>query len=141
MRSSGQSSETGGGQPTAPITATIGLEYRFNLQNYSWFVRGDYEYEARARWRTAAQDANTLQYDPANYTLPGTTFSSLRAGVDIGGWSLSAFVDNLTNTHAITDYDWTICPGGTCTAASGSRLEREFTFRPRTIGITAIYRK
>jgi outer membrane receptor protein involved in Fe transport len=137
----GQSSETGGGQPTAPVTVTLGLEYRFNLQNYSWFVRGDYEYEGRAKWHTAAQDANTLQYDPANYTLPGTTFSSLRAGVDVGGWSLAAFVDNLTNTHAITDYDWTICPGGSCTAASGSRLEREFTFRPRTIGITAIYRK
>jgi iron complex outermembrane recepter protein len=137
----GQSSETGGGQPTAPITASVGLEYRFNLNTYSLFVRGDYEYEGRARWHTAAQDANTLQFDPANYTLPGTTFSSLRAGVDVGSWSLAAFVDNLTNTHALTDYDWTICPGGSCTAASGSRLEREFTFRPRTIGITAIYRQ
>jgi iron complex outermembrane recepter protein len=137
----GQSSETGGGQPTAPITATIGLEYRFNFQNYSYFIRGDYEYEARARWHTAAQDANTLQYDPANYTLPGTTFSSLRAGVDINSWSFAAFVDNLTNTHALTDYDWTICPGGSCTAASGTRLQREFTFRPRTIGLTAIYRQ
>jgi iron complex outermembrane recepter protein len=137
----GQSSETGGGQPTAPITVSIGLEYRFNFQSYSYFIRGDYEYEARARWRTAAQDANTLQYDPANFTLPGTTFSSLRTGVDIGSWSLAAFVDNLTNTHALTDYDWTICPGGSCTAASGTRLERAFTFRPRTIGLTAIYRQ
>jgi iron complex outermembrane recepter protein len=136
----GQSSETGGGQPTAPITASIGLEYKFNIGDHATFIRGDYEYEGRAKWATAAQDPNSLQYDPANYTLPGTTFTSLRAGTTVGEWQLSAFVDNLTNTHALTDYDWTICPGSNCTAASGTRLEREFTFRPRTIGITAIFR-
>jgi outer membrane receptor protein involved in Fe transport len=136
----GQSSETGGGQPTAPITVSLGLEYHFNFLEHESFLRADSEYEARAKWVTAAQDPNTLQYDPANYTLPGTTFTSLRAGTQLGEWSLQAFVDNLTNTHALTDYDWTICPGSNCSAASGTRLERAFTFRPRTIGITAIFR-
>jgi outer membrane receptor protein involved in Fe transport len=135
----GQSSETGGGQPTAPITVSLGLEYRFNLLEHESFLRADSEYEARAKWVTAAQDPNTLQYDPANYTLPGTIFTSLRAGTQLGEWSLQAFVDNLTNTHALTDYDWTICPGSNCSAASGTRLERAFTFRPRTVGITAIF--
>jgi hypothetical protein len=50
-------------------------------------------------------------------------------------------VDNLTNSHALTDYDWTICPGSNCAPSSGTRLERAFTFRPRTIGITAIFRQ
>jgi iron complex outermembrane recepter protein len=136
----GQSSETGGGQPTAPVTVSLGLEYKFSLFDHESFVRADSEYEGRAKWRTAAQDANTLQYDPANYTLPGTVFTSLRAGMDFGALSLAAFVDNLTNSHAITDYDWTICYAS-CVPSAGNRLEREFTFRPRTIGITAIYRK
>ncbi len=137
----GQSSEAGGGQPTAPITVSLGLEYHFTAFAHPSFIRADSEYEARAKWVTAAQDPNTLQYDPANFTLPGTVFTSLRAGVDLGDWSVSAFVDNLTNTHALTDYDWTICPGANCSGASGTRLERDFTFRPRTIGVTAIFRR
>jgi outer membrane receptor protein involved in Fe transport len=137
----GQSSEAGGGQPTAPITLALGLEYKFTAFAHPFFIRADSEYEARAKWVTAAQDPNTLQYDPANFTLPGTVFTSMRAGVDLGDWSVSAFVDNLTNTHALTDYDWTICPGANCSAASGTRLERDFTFRPRTIGVTAIFRR
>jgi len=138
----GQSSETGAGQPTAPITVTVGLEYHFDVFAHQSFFRADYEYEARARWLTAAQDPNTLQYDPANYTLPGTSFTSLRAGTNFGGWSLSAFVDNLTDTHALTDYNWTICPiPGSCAPSAGLRLERDYSFRPRTIGITAIFRQ
>ena len=138
----GQSSETGGGQPTAPITATLGLEYRFALLAHESFVRADYEYQARAKWNSAFQDPGTLQYDPANYTLPGTTFVSLRAGMQLGEWSLQPFVDNLTNSHAITDYNWTICPiPSECAPSFGTRLERLYSFRPRTIGITAIFRQ
>jgi iron complex outermembrane recepter protein len=135
----GQSSETGGGQPTAPVTVAAGLEYRFNLFAHESFLRVDYEYEGRAKWPTAGQDPNTLQYDPQNYVLPGTTFTSLRGGMQFGAVSLSAFCDNLTNSHAVTDYNWTINPnsGGT----DYSRLERQYAFRPRTIGITAIWRQ
>jgi len=132
----GQSSETGAGQPTAPITVAVGLEYRFGLFAHESFLRVDYEYEARAKWPSAAQDPNTLQYDPANYVLPGTTFTSVRGGMQFGKLSLAAFCDNLTNTHALTDYNWTINPGDGI-----SRLERDYTFRPRTIGITAIWRQ
>jgi len=132
----GQSSETGGGQPTAPITVSVGLEYHFNLFTRDTFIRGDWEYQARARWASAAQDPNTLQYDPANFVLPGTTFTSLRSGMQFGPLSLAAFVDNLTNSHALTDYNWTINYGN----PTNNRLERAYTFRPRTIGITAIYR-
>ena len=132
----GQSSETGAGQPTAPVTVSLGLEYRFNLLQHESFVRIDSEYQGRAKWPSAGQDPNTLQYDPANYVLPGTTFTSLRAGMQFGPWSIAAFCDNLTNTRAITDFNWTINPGD-----GNSRLEREYAFRPRTIGITAIFRQ
>ena len=39
-------------------------------------------------------------------------------------------------SHTITNYDWSIDPQ----VAGTSRLQREFTFRPRTIGLTFIYR-
>jgi len=132
----GQSSETGAGQPTAPITVSLGLEYRFNMLSHETFIRVDSEYQGRAKWPGAGQDPGTLQYDPQNYVLAGTTFSSMRAGMQFGPWSLAAFCDNLTNSHALTDFNWTINPGD-----GSSRLEREYTFRPRTIGITAIFRQ
>ncbi len=130
----GQTSESGYGQATTPVTVAAGLEYRFNLLEHESFLRVDYTYEGRAKWPTAAQDPNTLQYDPNNYVLPGTTFTTLRGGMQFGSLSLSAFCDNLTNTHAITAYNWSINPGD-----GSSRLERQYTFRPRTIGITAIW--
>ncbi|HEV2229022.1 MAG TPA: TonB-dependent receptor [Steroidobacteraceae bacterium] len=132
----GQSSETGAGQPTAPVTVSAGLEYRFNFLRHDSFVRVDYEYEGRARWSSAGQDPGTLQYDPANYVLPGTSFASARAGMQFGPWSIAAFCDNLANTHALTDFNWTINPGD-----GSSRLQRQYAFRPRTIGITAIFRE
>ncbi len=138
----GQSSETGGGQPTAPFTTALGLEYKFSALAHESFIRADFEYEMRAKWPSAYQDPQTLQYDPANFTLPGTTFTSMRAGTQLGEWSVSAFVDNLTNSHALTDYNWTICPSPTeCAPSYGTRLEREYSFRPRTIGLTAIFRQ
>ncbi len=138
----GQTSEAGYGQATTPVTIAAGLEYRFNLFQHESFLRVDYTYEGRAKWPTAAQDPNTLQYDPNNYVLPGTTFTTLRGGMQFGSVSLSAFCDNLTNSHAITAYNWSINPNYAFTPpADYSRLERQYTFRPRTIGITAIYRR
>ena len=51
------------------------------------------------------------------------------------GWQASLFCDNLTDTHVVTNYNWSIDPGD-----GSSRLQREYTFRPRTIGITITYR-
>jgi iron complex outermembrane recepter protein len=123
------------GQPGAPITASIGLEYRFNVAGHDSFVRLDDEYESRAKWNSPEQDGTTLQDDPANYRLSSTNFASARAGVSFGGWKVSAFVDNLTDNHVVTNYNFTIDPGD-----GNSRLERQFTFRPRTFGLTFTYR-
>ena len=145
----GASSEAGGGQPTAPFTAALGVEYRFNLASHDAFVRVDGEYQGRARWPTAGLDANTSQYDPAAFVLPSTTFVSLRGGMQFGPWSVQGFVDNLTDTHALTAYNYTICsnpgagPGIACvpTTPGASRLQRAYTFRPSTIGLTLIFRQ
>jgi hypothetical protein len=57
--------------------------------------------------------------------------------MQFGAVSLQAFVDNLTDSHKVTDYNWTINP----LVDGVSRLERNYSFRPRTIGVTAIYRQ
>ncbi len=124
------------GQPGAPVTASIGLEYKFTVFSRDSFVRVDDEYQGRPKWPGATQDANTSQFDAANYILSSTNFASARAGMTFGGWQVAAFVDNLTDTHTVTNYNFSIDPG-----TGDSRLERQFTFRPRTVGLTFTYRR
>jgi iron complex outermembrane recepter protein len=124
------------GQPAPPVTASLGLEYKFTLFTRESFIRVDDEYESRPKWAGAIQDSSTLQYDPANYTLPSTNFASARGGMSFGDLKIEAFCDNLTDTHTVTNYEWTIDSG----VANTSRLQRDFTFRPRTFGLTFIYR-
>lgn len=123
-------------QPPPPLTVSVGVEYKFEVVEHESFVRVDDEYESRAKWPWAGQDPNTLQYDPANYTLPSNNFASARAGTRFGPLEVEAFCDNLADSHPVTNYEWSIdsqVPGT-------SRLERDFTFRPRTFGLTFIYR-
>lgn len=128
-------------QPGSPFTATIGLEYKFSLFNRDTFVRVDDEYQGRSKWKSPSQDGdpvlggNTQQYDSANYTLASTNFASARAGMSFGALQIAAFVDNLTDTHTVTNYNWSIDPGD-----GESRLQRQYTFRPRTVGLTFTYR-
>jgi outer membrane receptor protein involved in Fe transport len=131
-----------GGQPGAPFTGSVGLEYHFSAFDKSSFVRADYEYVGAPKWAGPNQDPNSGQYDQANYSLPSTSFLTLRGGVQLGDWSASAFVDNLTDTHPVTNYDWTIDPGSDSGPNSYlNRVQRNYTFRPRTFGLTLTYRK
>jgi len=122
------------GQPASPFTATIGVEYKFNLAGRESFIRLDDEYESHPKWASPTQDPNTLQYDSAYYTLASTNFLTARAGMTFGGWQAALFVDNLTDTHVVTNYNWSIDDG------FSSRLQRQYTFQPRTIGITVTFR-
>jgi iron complex outermembrane receptor protein len=124
------------GQPGPPVTASIGLQYKFTLLEHDGFVRVDDEYQGRPKWAGASQDPGTLQYDSANYTLSSTNFASARGGLGFGNLQVEAFVDNLTDSHTITNYNWSIDPS----VPGTSRLQRQYTFRPRTIGLTFIYR-
>ena len=119
----------------APYTATVGLEYKFTAFAHESFIRVDDEFQSRDKWPSPGQDPTTQQYDAANYVLASTNFASARAGTKVGGWEIAAFVDNLTDSHTVTNYNWTIDPGD-----GQSRLQREFTFRPRTMGLTFTFR-
>jgi iron complex outermembrane receptor protein len=127
------------GQPGAPFTASVGAEYRFNLLEHKSFVRMDFEYQSRNHWSNARQDPGTAQYSRSNYTLSSNKFASVRAGMEVSGWSIEPFVDNLFNTHTVTNYDFTIDPE-TDPPLGLNPLQRQYTFRPRTFGVTASFR-
>ncbi|GAC1304650.1 MAG: TonB-dependent receptor [Steroidobacteraceae bacterium] len=124
------------GQPAPPVTASVGLEYRFSVAARDFFVRVDDEYQGRPKWSSPAQDPGTLQYDSANYRLSSTNFASARGGVHLGGWQVEAFVDNLADSHSVQNYSTTIDPK----VEGTTRLQRQFTYRPRTVGLTFVYR-
>jgi iron complex outermembrane recepter protein len=130
------------GQPAPPFTASLGLEYTFRVLQRQAFARIDDEYESHPKWVGPSQDPNTLQYDGANFTLPATNFMSVRTGVQLGGWQVSAFMDNVLDTHKLTNYAWTINPGypDPNGANTQNRLFSGFTYRPRTVGVTGIFR-
>ncbi|HTY50039.1 MAG TPA: TonB-dependent receptor [Steroidobacteraceae bacterium] len=127
------------GQPNPPATLAAGLEYHFNFVQHDSFVRLDWEYEAHAKWVPPTQDpANTDQYDPDDFTLPSTSYLSFRAGMSFGDLSVQPFIDNLTDTHTLTNYDWSV-PLTNASGAEYSRLLRGYSFRPRTFGVTFTY--
>lgn len=146
------------GTPGAPWTITLGAEYRFNVFERNSYVRLDYEHQTKNNRPAASEDPNTVQFGacstaagavvPCQYTPPATTFVSLRAGQEFNGWNISAFVDNLFDTHVVTNLNFEavdgfgpMIPGPNGTSAPvATPLYRYLTYRPRTIGITATYR-
>jgi iron complex outermembrane recepter protein len=131
-----------GGLANAPVTASLGLEYKFSIGQRESFARLDYEYQAGSKWPTPSQDPATSQYDAANYPLPSNAYASLRLGTSFQQWKVAFFVDNLFDAHPVTNYNFTINPGDpTDPTTTAQRLQRLYTFRPRTFGLTFTYRQ
>jgi len=142
---SGQASINGAPGTNPPWNVAVGAEYRFKPFQHDAFVRVDWEYQSRNPWLAALQDPATSQFVPsqvpAAYTLPSTTFTSFRAGLNLGEWQVSAFVDNVFDTHSVINY----ALGQADTYAVGivnppTVQQNQYTFRPRTVGVTATWR-
>jgi outer membrane receptor protein involved in Fe transport len=143
----GEAAIDGGPGTNPPWTAAIGLQYNFTVTEKDAFVRLDWEYTARNNWEAPTQDPRNTQYDPFTYTLSSTAFASLRGGVTLGGWQVALFCDNLFNAHTITNYQLSqvdenspVYSNATATATQ-SVQQNAYTWRPRTIGLTATFRK
>ncbi|MBV9696821.1 MAG: TonB-dependent receptor, partial [Gammaproteobacteria bacterium] len=119
----------------APWTVALGAEYALRVGQRDGFVRADWEWESRNPWLAAVQDPhNQAVYNPFSYTPDATSFVSLRAGVTLGDWLLSAFVDNVFDSHTVINY--------ALAQPSGNGVlpqQNQYTFRPRTLGITATW--
>jgi len=132
------------GTAAPPWTVTIGANYDFTAFDLPSYFRIDYEYQSKSHTLTAAEDpgVSPTVYDPYAYTPPATTFVSVRVGTIYHGWNVSGFVDNLLDALPL------LPPGGFNNAHSdidpnantGQQvLVRNYTFRPRTFGITTTY--
>jgi outer membrane receptor protein involved in Fe transport len=125
-----------------PWTVALGAQYDFAALEHKSFVRLDVEYEGHSGTPTPGEDPRTAQYDPYDFTPSANTFVTLRAGTQIDKWSLSAFIDNLFDSHPAkldsSDPNSTVY-AFTPPIVQPSSLVSAYTYRPRTIGLTLIY--
>ena len=128
-----------------PWTVAAGPQYDFKLFEHEAFLRADWEFTSRNPWLAPVQDPGSSQFNPNAFTLPSTSFTSLRAGVKLGGWQVSLFCDNLFDSHTLLNYAQVqrnvyAASAVANPAAPSSVQQNDFTFRPRTIGITGTFR-
>jgi iron complex outermembrane recepter protein len=147
----------GTGFSIPPWSATLGAEYKFAVLEHEAFLRVDYEYIAGDKWTHASLEGTPAQtladgtvipevkrtstYDPTSFPQSRQSFASARLGADLGGWNVSLFVDNLTDSHTITNFNHqtnSYDDNGTLLASPAYRF---ITYRPRTIGITVTLRR
>jgi iron complex outermembrane recepter protein len=147
----------GTGYSIPPYSATIGAEYKFSLLEHAAFVRMDYEYIAGDKWTHAALEgtpASTLadgtvvpaaprtsSYDPTSFPQSRQTFASARAGATLGDWAVALFVDNLTDSHTITNFNHQTNSYDDNGALLASPAYRFITYRPRTFGLSVTFRQ
>jgi outer membrane receptor protein involved in Fe transport len=123
-----------------PWTVAFGAQYDFTLASKPAFVRLDYQYASRNDWPSTLQDPDSSQFNSDTYTLPATEFAQLRGGITLGSWSVALFIDNLFDSHKVVNYQLTQRDFYTDTFPSPTPQENRYTFRPRTIGLTASLR-
>lgn len=114
-----------------PWSFVLGVTYQRRILNdHEGYIRLDYEHHSQSAVTPVTDPANGA-YDPSALPAPATDFMTLRAGTRWRGYDVSLFVDNLLDaTPALTRYSEVL----------GNPVHRDFTFRPRTIGLTASYR-
>jgi iron complex outermembrane recepter protein len=119
--------------PGAPWTILASAEYSFPVfDNRKPYLRLDYQFTTAQTALQPIQDPNNGVSDPTYTGLPETKNLSLRAGLRWSGIDLSLFAQNLTDSHPVLSHTEDI---------NGSGLFYDHTIRPRTIGITATYRR
>ena len=137
---SGQAAIDYGPGTNPPWTVAFGPEYRFKLGEHDAFLRLDFEYQSRNPWLAAVQDPQSSQFIPGVYTLPATYFTSLRGGITLGEWLITPFIDNVFDTHTVTNYALgQLDPYVTPPTPTPSQQQNAYTFRPRTFGITVTW--
>ena len=130
----------GTGYSIPPYSITLGPEYKFKAFAHESYVRADWEYLAGDKWLHASQDPNTSSYDPSSLPDERQSFVSMRAGTLIGGFGVSLFVDNLTDSHTILNYNHQTNSYDGSGALMASAAYRYISYRPRTFGITVVYK-
>lgn len=117
----------------APFRGTASAQYGFHIADHASYVRADYSYSSHQGSHVPQQNSNNgISYSAAFYGVPQITQLNLRAGMTLRGLDISLFVSNLFDSAPtlVRQQDTPASP-----------LFRETTLRPRTIGMTAIFRR
>jgi outer membrane receptor protein involved in Fe transport len=115
-----------------PWTATLAGDYRFKIADRDAYMRADFAYASQNPGTSQAMDPRNTSYDAAIRLPEATYLTNFRTGVHMGPWDVSAFVDNAFDSHPILSRGH---------ESRASQLWYLTTFRPRTVGITAVFRK
>jgi outer membrane receptor protein involved in Fe transport len=111
----------------------MSAEYGFPaIANRKPYLRLDFQYTTAQTAFQPIQDPNNGVSDPTFTGLPETKNLSLRTGLRFGGLDLSLFAQNLTDSHPVLSHT---------RDTTTSDLFYDHTVRPRTIGLTATYRR
>jgi iron complex outermembrane receptor protein len=108
------------------------VEYSFTVfTGRDAYVRAQEKYDSKNRGEFGYQNTNSFSYDPLQRPNDASSELDLRTGLKVGGLDLSLFVNNVTNRAALFYSPVHL---------NGSSLRTEFTLRPRTLGLTGVYR-
>jgi len=144
---SGQAAINASPGTNPPWNVAVGAQYNFVLADHKSYARFDYEFESRNPWLATIQDPRSSQYgggvgggtaSPLSYTLPATSFVQFRTGTAFGPLETSFFIDNLLNSHTTVNYERTFIDSNYPGVPPGPQYNN-YTFRPRTFGITATF--
>jgi iron complex outermembrane recepter protein len=118
--------------PAAPWTLALFSQVNFPVFGKDGYVRADYQYSAKQTDTIASQD-------PANGAIPGnvppiasTAYTSMRAGLKWSNFDVSLFAQNLFNAQPKISV--------VNNAGVPSPLFQDISWRPLTVGVTALYR-
>ncbi len=115
----------------SPWTIAAGLQYSRKFGDYDSYIRLDNEYGSRNKAPITTTSPKDASYDPQLVSDPSTNYMSLRAGVKIAKVDVSVFADNLLDAHPQLNL---------AHSDSTTALFTAETIRPRTIGLTAVFR-
>ena len=117
----------------SPWTLALFSQVNFPVMAHEGYARIDYQYGAGLYHYTPAQNPADGGSPTTVFNTPANSYASLRAGVKFGGWDVSLFSQNLFNSQPKLTRQLDGIPGA-------SPLYLVGTFRPRTVGVTALYR-
>jgi iron complex outermembrane receptor protein len=101
------------------------------MQERKPYLRVDYQVSTAQTAELPIQDSNNGVSDPTFTGLPKIQTLQVRAGLGWNGFDLSLFGKNLTDAHPLLSQT---------RDTTASDLFFAHSIRPRTIGVTAIYR-
>jgi outer membrane receptor protein involved in Fe transport len=142
---SGQAAINGSPGTNPPWNGAVGVQYNFALAEHHSFARLDYQFTSKNPWLAPIQDPRSGQYSqypyPISYTLSSTSFLQFRTGATLGDWDVSFFIDNVLNSYTTTNYERTFLDNFNPNYPPPGPQYNNYTFRPRTFGITAVFHR